>query len=207
MISPAKGLRQRDPLSPFLFILGFEVFSRLMHKEASLGHIKGLKIAKNNLVIHHLLFADDLLIFGKAYLPDANSIKSCLAKYCSWSSQSINTHKSSISFSKYTNPTISTSILQTLPYNPKPSTYIHLGLSIFLGISKQATFQSIIDQVQKRIDGWKAKTLSQVGKLVPHQISGNYNSFICHEFLLASIKHLAKAGSILQEFMVWLSSF
>jgi hypothetical protein len=66
MISPARGLRQGDPLSPFLLILGSEVFSRLMIHEASLGHINGIKIARNNPAIHHLLFVDDLLIFGQA---------------------------------------------------------------------------------------------------------------------------------------------
>jgi hypothetical protein len=136
LISPARGLRQGDPLSPFLFILGSEVFSKLMYNEASLGHIKSLKISRNNPAIHHLLFADDLLIFGQASLAEAASINSCLNKYCSWSSQSINTQKSSISFSKKTNPATSASILHSLPYNPNLSSYIHLGLPIFLGISK-----------------------------------------------------------------------
>jgi hypothetical protein len=85
MISPARGLRQGDPLSPFLFILGSEVFSRLMFQEASLGPLKGLKISRNNQTIHHLLFVDDLLIFGQATLIEAGSINSCLAKYYSWS--------------------------------------------------------------------------------------------------------------------------
>jgi hypothetical protein len=83
LFSPARGLRQGDPLSHFLFILGSEVFSKLMFKEESLGHIKGLKIARNTSPIHHLLFADDLLIFGKASLGEASCIKSCLEKYCS----------------------------------------------------------------------------------------------------------------------------
>ena len=103
LISPAKRLRQRDPFSSFLFILESKVLSRLMYHEASLGHLKWLKIAKNNPAINHLLFANDLLIFGQASLSEALNIKSCLAKYCSWSGQSINIHKSSISFSKYTN--------------------------------------------------------------------------------------------------------
>jgi hypothetical protein len=77
-----RGITQGDHLSPFLFILGSKVFSRLMFKEESLGHIKGLKIARNTSPIHHLLFIDDLLIFGKASRQEASCIKSCLDKYC-----------------------------------------------------------------------------------------------------------------------------
>ena len=81
LFSPERGLRQGDHLSPFLFILGVEVLSRLLFKEERKGSIKGLRIARNVSAIHHLLFADDLLIFGKASVAEASSIKACLDKY------------------------------------------------------------------------------------------------------------------------------
>ncbi|GLT65412.1 hypothetical protein SLA2020_378470 [Shorea laevis] len=98
--SPARGFRQGDPLSPFLFILGSEVLSRLLFKEEAAGCLKGLKIARRCPAISHLLFADDLLIFGRASISEAACIKACLAKYSTWSGQSINANKSSIFFSK-----------------------------------------------------------------------------------------------------------
>jgi hypothetical protein len=76
-----------------------------MFKEEKNGYLKGLGIARNYPPIHHLLFADDLLIFGEASVSVAATIKTCLDKYSRWSSQSINAFKSSICFNKNTNPT------------------------------------------------------------------------------------------------------
>jgi hypothetical protein len=86
LFSPKKGLRQGDPLSPFMFILGTEVISCLLFSEEAVGNLKGLKISRHTHAIHHLLFADDLLIFGKATLKEASYIQACLTKYCLWSS-------------------------------------------------------------------------------------------------------------------------
>jgi hypothetical protein len=93
LFSLGRGLRQGDPLSPFLFIFGAEVFSRLMFKEEGFGRLKGLRIARNCSPIHHFLFADDLLIFGEASVLVAASIKSCLDKYSRWFGQAINASK------------------------------------------------------------------------------------------------------------------
>jgi hypothetical protein len=166
LFSPKRGLRQGDPLSPFLFILGSELLSRLLLKEERIGNIKGMKIARASPAINHLLFADDLLLFGKASLLEAASIKGCLDKYCSWSGQSINTRKSSIRFSKNTNPATTNSILTILSLNPNPTGSIYLGLPILMGRSKGDAFQSIIDSIQSKLEGWRARTLSQAGRSV-----------------------------------------
>jgi hypothetical protein len=124
-IFPERGLRQRDPMSPFLFILGTEVFSRLLFKEERNGCINGLRIFRNCIAIHYLFFADDLLMFGKTSVSEAACFKSCLDKYCSCSSQSISASKSSIRFSNNTNPVTIDSILNIFPYSttiPNPFT-------------------------------------------------------------------------------------
>ena len=151
--SPGKGLRQGDPLFPFLFILGAEVFSRLMFKEEHFGRLKGLRIARIYSPIHHLLFADDLLIFGEASVSVAVSIKSCLDKYSRWSSQAINASKSSICFSRNTNPTTIDLISNIIPYPSNTNSSLYLGLPILMGNSKKRAFQGIIDKGHSRIEG------------------------------------------------------
>jgi hypothetical protein len=64
LFCPERGLRQGDPLSPFLFILGTEVISRLLIRSESQDLLKGIKIAKNYSPISRILFADDLILFA-----------------------------------------------------------------------------------------------------------------------------------------------
>lgn len=57
-----RGLRQGCPLSPLLFLLVAEGLSRFLKKAFAEGDFKGISISPN-LVITHLLFVDDILIF------------------------------------------------------------------------------------------------------------------------------------------------
>lgn len=61
---PTRGLRHGDPLSPFLFILGSEVLSRLLIQAGASGSIHGVKVLRDAPPITHLLFVDDLMIFN-----------------------------------------------------------------------------------------------------------------------------------------------
>jgi hypothetical protein len=80
LFSPSKGLRQGDPLSLFLFIIGNEVISRMFHQS-----LRGFKIARSCSPLNHLLFVDDLVIFTTTTSSEAIIIKDCLKKYSSWS--------------------------------------------------------------------------------------------------------------------------
>ena len=73
------GLRQGDPLSPYLFLFVMEVLSQLLFRARSGGYIEGFKVGNSNGIerdLFHLLFANDTLLFCKA-----NSVQ---LRYLSW---------------------------------------------------------------------------------------------------------------------------
>jgi len=98
-----RGLRQGDPLSPYLFLLCADVLSGLLKTAQDKKVIQGIKIAKEAPMISHLLLADENLIFCKANTIEAQAIKDNIAQYEAASGQNVNFEKSKIIFSKNTN--------------------------------------------------------------------------------------------------------
>lgn len=66
---PSRGLRQGDPLSPYLFLFCVNVLSCALLKQESSHHLKGIKIGRTNQPLSHLLFADDFFLFFKMTKP------------------------------------------------------------------------------------------------------------------------------------------
>lgn len=96
------GIRQGDPLSPYIFILCGEVLSGLCHKAQASGHMSGLQVARASPRINHLLFVDDTMFFVKTDELSCSALVEVLRKYEFSSGQMINIAKSSISFSSKT---------------------------------------------------------------------------------------------------------
>ena len=66
LITPQRGLRQGDPLSPYLFIMCTEALITNIKKVEHVKQLTGMKVARACPAISHLLFADDNLFFCKA---------------------------------------------------------------------------------------------------------------------------------------------
>lgn len=70
-IIPTRGLRQGDPLSPFSFVIGIEILSRMLDKAQDLSLLKGVHLSRGGPPISPLLYANDVLLFGHAYVEEA----------------------------------------------------------------------------------------------------------------------------------------
>lgn len=61
-----RGIREGDPLSPFLFTIVTEALGALSVEAKDLGFIEGFKVGHNGEVISHLQFANDTVLFCSA---------------------------------------------------------------------------------------------------------------------------------------------
>ena len=62
-IKPSRGLRQGDPLSPYLFLVCAMGLQGLLHKAESEGLIRGVSICRNGPRVSHLFFVNDSVLF------------------------------------------------------------------------------------------------------------------------------------------------
>ena len=101
-IRPTRGIRQADPLSPYLFLICSEAFNQQLQHAARSGVIRGFSLCRNGPRISHLFFADDTLLFCRASRGDLEAILQLLQLYEQASGQKLNREKTTVFFSKAT---------------------------------------------------------------------------------------------------------
>jgi hypothetical protein len=163
-IIPSRGLRQGDPLSPYLFLLCAEGLSALLQKSSLVGRLKGLQTSRLGPWISHLFFADDSLLFGKASLAESREFMEILQLYEASSGQQLNREKTAIFFSPNTSPATRKSIQDFGGSSGAQNFDKYLGLPALIGRSKRAIFNGLKERIVCRLQGWKEKFLSKAGR-------------------------------------------
>lgn len=163
-LTPTRGLRQGDPISPYLFLICADAFSTLISRATARKAIHGVKICRDAPVISHLFFADDSIIFTKASLQECSILANIISTYERASGQKVNYDKTQISFSKNVPLSMRQQITNHLGVVEVDRHEKYLGLPTIVGKSKKIIFQCIKERIWKKLQGWKEKLLSRAGK-------------------------------------------
>jgi hypothetical protein len=147
LIYPSRGLRQGDPLSPYLFLLCAKGLSALLSSTESVGRITGVSMAVGGVKISHLLFVDDGIIFCRSNFEEWCNMHQLLNMYEIASGQKLNSTKTSIFFNKNTNKEFRAHIKSILGIRDSTSVEKYLGLSSMVGRAKRQTLAYIQGRV------------------------------------------------------------
>ncbi|XP_035836926.1 uncharacterized mitochondrial protein AtMg01250-like isoform X2 [Helianthus annuus] len=92
----SRGLRQGDPLSPFLFVMAMEALSGIMKEAESTGLFKGIKVTNDGPYLSHLIYADDVMFVGEWSPLNINNLRRMLRCFYLVSGLKVNLAKCSI---------------------------------------------------------------------------------------------------------------
>lgn len=157
---PGRGIRQGDPLSPYLFILCAEVLSHMMNRAMVDRSLLGVKISLQAPPVNHLLFADDSLFFSLANARACKKLKKILGDYERASGQAVNLMKSSITFGHKVSDVVRTQMRNILGIHNEGGIGKYLGMSEQFTRRKSDMFTYIVDKVKAVTQGWSQKYLS-----------------------------------------------
>ncbi|GKE37109.1 RNA-directed DNA polymerase, eukaryota, reverse transcriptase zinc-binding domain protein, partial [Tanacetum coccineum] len=159
-----KGLRQGDPMSPFLFILAMEGLHALISKAESLGLYKGANIGRGSIKISHLLYADDVTFVGEWAQSNAYNLISILRCFYLVSGLKININKSKIiGVNVPENDIINMAFVLGCGIEKIPMLY--LGVPVGGNMKRCENWKPIVQKFASKMSQWKAKILSVGGRL------------------------------------------
>ncbi|XP_071700638.1 uncharacterized protein [Rutidosis leptorrhynchoides] len=91
-----RGVRQCDPLSPFLFILAAEGLNLLVKAALDKGLFKGVEVGADKVLVSHLQYVDDTIFFGEWSRSNALNLRNLLKCFELASGLKVNFQKSCV---------------------------------------------------------------------------------------------------------------
>ena len=162
--TPAQGVRQGDPLSPYLFALCLERFSQIIENAVTDKRWIPFNITRHMLALSHVFFTDDLILFGSATAENIMYIMECLNMFCRFSGQRVNSNKSKLYFSANTQPNNIADVCRISNMEATNDLGKHLGVTLHTQRVTKTTFHDLISRMKARLSQWKASQLSLAGR-------------------------------------------
>ncbi|RVW29925.1 LINE-1 retrotransposable element ORF2 protein [Vitis vinifera] len=164
--SNSRGLRQGDPLSPYLFVLGMEVLSAMLGRAVDGGFTSGCNIQGREgmeINVSHLLFADDTIIFCEVRQDHITYLSWILVWFEAASGLRINLAKSEVIPVGEVEDIEMLAVELGCKVGTLPSVY--LGLPLGAKHKVMAMWDGVEARMRRRLALWKRQYLSKGGRI------------------------------------------
>jgi hypothetical protein len=143
-----------------------ERLGAMISKSVREGIWKPMQICKDGTKLSHLFFVDDVLLFTKATVTQAQVVKGVLDQFCSMSGLKVSLEKSKFC--------TSTGVCRQLRDRISSSSQIqatnrfnkYLGFKMFYGRVSRQDFNDIYDRISSKLASWKSRLLNKPGRVV-----------------------------------------
>ena len=159
-----RGLRQRDSLSPLLFVIVMEALSKMMNKAVEGGFLSSFQVGSRDhsmVQVSHLLFADDTLIFSNANPTHIFNLRLLFTWFKAISGLKINFNKSEMAPVGNVHDLGCLAAILGCKTVQLPISY--LGLPLGAKFKSKSIWDPILEKMERKLAGWQHMYLSKGG--------------------------------------------
>ena len=160
-----KGLRQGDPLFPYLFILVSKALVCLLNKANDLNLIEAVQIGKDKVRLKHLQFADDTLIFVPRNSVCITNYFRILDVFAVMSGLRLNYSKSCFITWNSSDHGWARDISRSIGCLHSKCPFTYLGFPLGDNMNRCSAWKSVLEKIHNKLSSLKAKILSRAGRL------------------------------------------
>ncbi|XP_010481206.1 PREDICTED: uncharacterized protein LOC104760055 [Camelina sativa] len=188
-----KGLRQGDPLSSYLFVIGMDVFSRLLDLRFQTGQI-GYHPRAANPDVTHLIFVDDIMLFFDGETASVQAIVTLLEYFTSISGLVMNKTKTELYLSG-SSEADQRMLCANFGFTRGSLPVKYLGLPLLPNPLSRSDCEPLVSNIRTRLHSWQNKHLLYAGRLqLLASVIQNIIAYWCAAFILPAkcIKDIEK---------------
>ncbi|XP_071694113.1 uncharacterized protein [Rutidosis leptorrhynchoides] len=158
-----RGIRQGDPLSPFLFILAAEGLNIMTKAATEKGCFKGVEVGSDKILVSHLQYADDTIFIGEWSKENVCNLHKLLTCFELASGLKVNFHKSFL-YGIGVNEIELHSVATIIGCKVGKFPFTYLGIPTGSKMKKLKDWEVVINKIKSRLSDWKTRTLSFGGR-------------------------------------------
>lgn len=158
-IKPTRGLRQGDPLSPYIFVLCVERLGHWIDQKVREGKWKALKASRSGPKVSHIFLANDLMLYSEASEEQVVCVKEILNIFCKSLGQQVNFNKSLMFVSPNVSEQVALSLSENLGVLLTKELGKYLGHQLIQRGNHRGAHNDPLQRIRSQLEGCKLKCL------------------------------------------------